>query len=789
MNEFNPRYELEGLVRKITASQSLRTNSSDKKVVTVDESTGKVVTRTRPFKRYRKYLVYCDQVLKGELTDIEVEDFDSLDMLKLNITYKAHCPFENVDVLIEKLFIGSGEHPKKRLHAFLERYVEEFVEEFESTSDFFQKFYKYKRRLIKEITKKTEREIGLKLNLNIALKYENELEMIELEDGFFEVYVNNYDRGLKLKYKAQLEVDPEQKINAIIKFEKKDQLKGLFRNQIKKVLLQSVSLDDFINNYNLVKEKILKFLNERLIKEGRTISYLAIENETLVSDSEKEFILDNYKVNCKLKDSHIDITHDLIMQLTDLGKYKNSGIKSLEEWVKEKLESITKNVLFGNTYLDLILNFDTQNAKSDEKNIKLRMDAEADKIGYTVRQLITIPKVDPLELVDGFSFDVGESEEFSTLNTRIKIKLIVAVSGRIIDLKKIEKYISPNINIIEKMKDRVLLSIKQVIDKVEPERYYIRFKDFDPKLSVEKELIDVISKNLKKEFHASDIVITPKQLDTDITIRFAKLVSQFYKFNFETFPFREGGSGESVKFEVMYQVKNVHRDGWHQFQSKRFDSIEEEVDQISTLLKVNLKNTLSTIKSNEITYKTLIDVKKIKKIANLILKPIIREAFGLEINILSIERDATQLEQTFHERREKMLEIDRQRTEIEKDAALSISQNRVGELQLLMEKKEQLESIPEYSDSEELKTVRKKIEEFSTQFDDISIGDSLVDIDDIEEEGNDLDNLLSFLNTDDTKRLGPLENGDTIEQIEGKRNNNEIPIEINTTYQEIEEDE
>lgn len=784
MSEFNPKYELEGIVRKLTKIKKLNRDSGDKRIIIVDESNNQIVTKTRPFRKYRRYLVYCDQVLKGEIRDIEIEDFDSLDSIKLNISYKIQCPYENTEKFIEKLFYGTGENPKRRLHALIERFIEDYVDKFESTSEFFNKFYQYKHNLLKELKKRVEREVGLRFDAHIGLKNEDNLEAIEIEDGFFEVFVKSYDRVLQLKYKAILDVHPEFKVNAILKFEKQNDLRVIIKNQIKKILRDKIDLDEYINHSDLVKEKITHSLNEILIKEGRTFFPLTFENKSLINDSEKEFQLEDFPVSCKLKDSNIEITHNLILKLNDLGKYKSSPIKDLRQWVEGKLNSITKSVFFGKTYLDLILSYEKEGEKPSGDEIKTKMSIEAQKVGFTVQQLITIPKVKPLELLNGFSFDVGETEEFSTINTRIKVKLVISVSGRIIDLRKIEKYINPNIDIIEKMKEKVKLSVKQVIDKIEPERYYIRFKYADTGLgdmkTVEEELVEVISKKLKKEFHINELSVIPKPLDTDITVRFAELKSLFPEFEFETFPFRQGGSGEKVKFKVRYLIENVHPKGWHQFQSKKFKSIEEEEKQISTLLKEHLQVTLSTIKSEEIIFKRHLDVIKLIKIANLQLSPIISRAFGLIVKIIFIGRDATGLESRFHDRRQKVIDIHDAKIEIEKETSIKLAGLKKTELESLIEKYQQLQSIPEYADSDEAETIKKKIEEFPSEFGDIDIGEGLVDEFE-EEDGNDLDDLLSFLDGDKGKQLGDGSYEDKAQDLidnEGDKNDDNIIIEV-----------
>lgn len=772
MSDFNSKFELEGIVRKINSKQSLKNSTGDKRIVILDESNGKIVSKTRAFRRYRKYLVYCDTVLKGEVDGIEVEDFESLNSMFLKITYKVQCPYEDAEILIEKLFYGSGENPQKKLNIYIERFVEDYVEKFDSTAVFFRDFFKYRQNLIKELKKNIARDLGLRLDGNVTLKHEKDLKTINVEESFFEVFVANYDGGLQLKYKALLDIhpEPEYRINAILRFDNQKDLNKIIKNSIKKSLIKSVTLNEFIGDFERVKEQITTALNNRLKKEGRILTHLSIQTETLVSDTEKEYLLDDFPVSCKLKDSSIDVTHNLMLNIEDLGKYKNANITDLDRWVKDKLVSITKHVLFEKTYLDLILSYEnTSRNVSDEsitpqERIKEKMTEATKKIGISVKQLISIPKVKPLELLNGFSFDVGDTMEFSTVDTRIKVKLVISVTGRIDDLRKIEKHINPQIDIISKMKSKVLEGVKQVIDVVEPERYYIRFKyaeiELGDKYSVEKELIDTISKKLKKEFYASELTITPKPLDTDITIRFAKLKSKLYDFEFETFPFREGGGGEKVQFKVKYKIDGVNPKGWHQFQSKTFESIEEEIQQINMLLQDHLKDTLSTVRTEQLMYRTQMDSRTIEDIANLKLAPIIAETFGLVIKIVFIGREATRLEDKYHDRRQKVIDIHEKKIETEKKTSITVANMKVIELNSLIERYSQLQSIPEYANSEEALSIKKQIDEFPSEFDDMNIGDGFADIDD--DEGNDLNDLLSFLsgNKEGLKEIGSASTGD-----------------------------
>ena len=161
------------------------------------------------------------------------------------------------------------------------------------------------------------------------------------------------------------------------------------------------------------------------------------------------------------------------------------------------------------------------------------------------------------------------------------------------------------------------------------------------------------------------------------------------------------------------------------------------------LLQDHLKDTLSTVRTEQIMYRTQMNSIKLTEVANLKLVPIIAETFGLVIKIVFIGREATRLEDKYHDRRQKVIDIHEKKIETEKKTSITIAEMKVAELDSLIERYKQLQSIPEYANSEEALSIKKQIDEFPSEFDDMNIGDGFIDMD--EEEGDDLDALHSFL--------------------------------------------
>lgn len=756
-NSFNPRFELEGIVRRLKSRKSLKNQAGNMKVISVNAKTGKIASKINIYAKHRYYLVYSERVMKSTISNLEIENFTYSNSLSLKIDYQISCSQLNMEKLIENLFGGTGEFPKQKLESIIRKLIFEFQElKCDTMDSFFTNFFKLRGNLVNFIRKRILELTGLNIQLRIQPNEEEELETIQIVEKEKAIFVKDFDKELLLSYKIELEVDQEQRMNAILNHKSVNYLDQFVFKYLKTILSKEITLNDLLSEPNKVKRKLTEKLSSALEEKGRIVGHFSYSLSDDILEMDKEFHLSNFDVECKLKDSNIVITHDLLLKINNHSKFHNSGITNIEPWVKDKLNSITLNALFGKDYIDLILSFNDDSGNLKDHGIKEAMNKAADQIGFEVNQLISIPKVEPLELLSGFNLSVGKNENFSTRDSRIKVKLEVKVRGRIRDLTKIRKYISPNINIKDKLKEHILEELTRIIDHIEPERFYMRFKfaGENDKLSVEEQIRSEVKKMLQEEFFASEISVLPKTVHTNITQRFEALQNEFHSFILETFPMGEGGRGSKNTFKVKYQINSVDENGWHRFQSKQFETVEKTISQINELLLDSLKNTFSLLRGKEISYKSHIALQKVMKIANYQSNPLIKKTFGLVIEIVSITREATIIEEKRHKRIEKTLDTYEKRMILEEENSTKLINVRNSELDALIKQHEYYQNIPELADSEEAQLVKQKLDEYENQFEDESIQfeDNLMEEEEFSEEG--IDDLISKFEANQTLDSG-----------------------------------
>jgi hypothetical protein len=364
----------------------------------------------------------------------------------------------------------------------------------------------------------------------------------------------------------------------------------------------------------------------------------------------------NENVNCVIQGGHhILVENHLLLRLEEPDRFTRSEIPDLAYWIRECLRTIIRNKLLKKSYLDLVLHF--YDTYKDE--IEQELMDEAGKIGYRADQIIFIPKIDELDLVtNGFSFELGEGIEFYTRSSDFKVKLTMAVSGKISDFTNanVRKYIQPTPPnfVITKMKERVEEITRQYIHTVEPNRYYMEFKgvrEGDPGRSVEEELVESVRKMLNTEFSAVDLVIIPKGVETDLMVRFKRLAGKIHRVEVSTF-------SRQFSFELGYIIKIVHPEGWAVFNSLKYETMEEEAFAISKMVKniieIELNNKLPTkfmdVKDHRYT-------ERVKMLAEEDCVLAVREKLGIEISIVDMERGISDVEQ---------LAIDMHKVEVQK---------------------------------------------------------------------------------------------------------------------------
>ena len=298
---------------------------------------------------------------------------------------------------------------------------------------------------------------------------------------------------------------------------------------------------------------------------------------------QQELVEIQHTVECKVQNygSLVRVENTLQMLPQDVRRYISAQSPNLQAWVESKLERIIKPLLLTKKYIDILDDFQKESQK-----IREAMDKEAVSIGYAVEHIVSLPKIEHLRLKENFEI-LDENQEFSTNIASIKVKVSTAVSAKFKNFNKIEDYMnSSSIQIVEEMRKTVNSITREVLRKIEPERFYMRFyvaetDIYVDKKSVEQELQDNIGAILKERFGVEVISVVSIPEQTEIIAYLQILMGIIGSFECTIIPL---GGGESVNFKGDFQILGVAAGSWYRFQSV-FQSMQQSQQQLRQKLK------------------------------------------------------------------------------------------------------------------------------------------------------------------------------------------------------------
>ncbi|WLE95788.1 MAG: hypothetical protein QTN59_14010 [Candidatus Electrothrix communis] len=696
---------IDAIFRKIESPDSTVISSSTDQIIAIDVQSGQIVqhqnqrTGIRGIFRLGQREVWYYRVSSQNVAECRtlcpVNDIDEKISINIQVIYSVRCHPGNESKVATTLY--KENNPGEILRKAIMGWVDNFVQ---SRAGFIQNYFQLRNELREHICLKAQLDFGLTLQINLTLEHEDNLVPFPITSSEFFVRVNGCDEEIGLRFATELHVDEYNKILAIVYHEQLPELERFIQEIIKQSILDHFGLEDLCYELNQKVRRVLEEeLRAPLSQAGRMMSYLSLESSasSLVPEEVPPV---EHTVKCKIKECPrpIDIEHRVLLSLTDISKYRAAKITSLEDWVKSKLERITEAAFFERSYVDILLEFNPH-------EIKRTMEREAESIGYTIRHLTAIPDLEPLKLKDGFKIE--SEEEFVTHDSRVKVKLQLIVKGAIQDLRGIEEYLNPQIDISEKIRSTVVEETEQLIHKVDPERFYMHYYD-DSHESVEKELKDQIKLKLEQKFGVSDIHITAKQLETKIAKRFQELQKGFDSFEFEIFPLKDEGYGEPVKFHIDFKVRGVDQNGWYIFQSNDFKSREEEIEHIKKVLEGDVKTKLETVPIDYIQYTDIRKWQEIKGAVDLSVQKIV-STFGLVIEIINLRRLPTVSELGTQQDLEARRRIAEDTRDTEIQMASLTNKEQLEQLERLLQKRRELIDNS-FEDDPEFEVVNQRIQ-------------------------------------------------------------------------------
>ncbi|MGE5341252.1 MAG: hypothetical protein ACM3SY_07195 [Candidatus Omnitrophota bacterium] len=647
-------FSLDNVIHEISATEINSTRdaikNTSKKIVILNPNSKEVVRKTTVtvfHRHYKYYLVSTQDKAQGK-TEYEIENPLSSGSVTILISYDIQCELGKEENLAQALC--SDHSVTDSLNLMIKRFIQVFMGDLRSSGIAPGKdFNSYKEKLTGDLKRFLSNQAGLHADILLSVKGEEFLKDITLNLDSFNVRVTDYNEALTLQVEMGLDIDNSNRNAAIPYISQPDSLKDFLIEQIKRYLLENISLHQFVYQLNgTVKNELMEMLERALQPKGRKLSWLQI-NTKINFELPKQNINMHYSVFCDISDysPRIEVEHKLLLQLGDLGMFKATPIPmSIEEWVEETLNTITKNELFYQRYVDILLDFVQEDPEKQRtlKKIKEQMQRQASTVGYTVKHLIVKPNIKILDLT--FMVEIKE-EVFSTLINRVNVTLGIVVQGKLTDLSKLHDYITPDKIIEKEMEHMILLEAKKLMHTIDPQEFYMPFKGSVVETAEDK-LRTAITKIMTDQFHAHDVKITIKKIENDQINRILDLVNGSpYCIEFEVVPLRGGGLQEPVKFEVEFLIQSITN--WNTFIYKNFDlKTGEEIQKIKDVLQRDIKSKFITVPYPALRYSSIEGANKILELARKSHAKI-SSIFGLEINIINLTREPTMTELEMHD--------------------------------------------------------------------------------------------------------------------------------------------
>lgn len=766
MSQLQP---LDKVIRKVDAATKANSSTTEK-VVTLDRKTGETTSGLK--RLVGGNLVYYlvantnddSNVAECKGLPCTLKDFANDRQVAIYVNYLATCSPRNEERVAKALC--SDKTPSEQLAAKIQNYIDKFSRS--SAADFIENYSINKLRELENFIKnQVEQEVGLNFDLRLALAYEEQLKPFSTGLIQFTVQLRDCNDDLDLQLKIELIVDEQNKVKALANFGKEVLLVNFVEEEVKKYLLENVTLHQFCYRLqDIVQRDIFTCLNKslNLSGKGRKVRFLWLAS-TSVSSLPPEILEIEYEVECKYQGypepKPILVKNIVQMLLEDIGKYRLARISDLNFWAKSKLERFVKPLLLNKEYINILLDFETIASE-----IKQAMEQEAETIGYTLKQIVSRPNLKLLDVIKGFDLEIEEGN-FATKDANVKVKLNTFVSGKIDKPREIKDDLSPEVDLEGLMKRTVYNAMREVLNSIEPERYYLRFnfpavdeRGNPIEKSVEQELTDKINEVLEKRFHAKLSTIIPKPLNTEITESYQELFQKIGSFAVEVESLR---GGELVNFEGNFQVLGVEKNSWYMFQSR-----QPRINDIKLCIEKSFKAKLSTFANEHLQYTDIKELSVIEAVINKWGRDSVVDQFGLEISISNLSRTRTKVE---HLRSNAWIQLQEQEIEdalshlqARKDQQATLlgmatkdNQAKLSELSKLYEQRDRILASPD--NEEELEELNKKINALKKEAMSPSVEDAKTKLNHLEPKTS---KELGFLDIAESMNILPSKNNPAI---------------------------
>lgn len=626
---------LDAVIRKVASADRLEDNE---RLVIVEAKTKRSVPRRGIFGEYGQYLVRSNADPRNEacLTFDRLPPVRDMDhQVAVVMVLQLSCPPGREPRVAEALF-DAKRSPAEVLAASVERWLGESWRAV-GLQAFVARYFADRAGLERDIAELVTRDTGMQAGVRLSLPGEKSLESISIEVPSLPVLVRDYDEEQELGLRVTLEVDQQNRAAAVLHFPRNVELPQQVRAEVRRYVRQSLTLQELCTavTTGTIEASLAAHLNGVLAPAGRRVGALVLQvRGSGAVHSSPTF---EVAVRCRVHEfpEEIVIKNTVLLLLRDLARYRRAGAPPLREWLQEKLDATIPQLLFDTRYIDLLIDF-----APIEARVKEALKAEAEAIGYEIKQFVTAPDLSPIRLRETFEIDTIGA--FETNLRGVDVKLQVVVSARIPRLEQIKEFLNRHQDVKQLMEEAIHASLRERLHGMDPERIYMRFNHSDPaeypgETPVQQELGELVRRRLQdQEFHADVISITIKMVETQLIERFNQLQARICPFSVKVASFH---GGPTVVFRGNFRVVSVDPKGWHTFQL-----LQCELAEIQAQVETHLLARLETRHAAELGYR---GEKHRAEIEGWVTKAAIKFAsvtFGLAIEVTNVRRELTEIE-------------------------------------------------------------------------------------------------------------------------------------------------
>lgn len=629
----SPEHAWDAVIRRVSGKVPLRAGET---LVCVQANTKKiVVSKLQWLKRNLRYYVvssteWGDRSVESKTEPILLSDFTRNREIAVIVAFRVSCPPGQETRLAQA--VSHTETPQEALHGAIAHYVHEFVRQ-DDIGACIDKYYDGKKQALGRFVEDTMRQhFGVDFAARLTLRYEEQLAVSHIVALPVTVTLTDSDEEHQLTVSADLEIHPHQQMQAILHYPHLSDLEQRVQRAVRAFFAEHVTVHACYYEMTMpaVQRPLRAMLQTLLEREGRTLGRLSVEVAAQEQRVEP-FVPMTVDIPHTPYGSTAPITikNDLQLVLRDYGQYKRAGSPALLPWVRETLATITAQVFFGKTYVEILLHFPAQAAE-----VKRLMGEATQRMGFTLHHLVTKTDMKENDFQD-FQLYTFQCPELPTGEASITVSLQVRATLKISDLNNLAHLLNQNRDVHAAMETSIQGVLAQQLHQVDAETVYMKY-DLSTDAahpSLQDTLVACVTRHLAETYCAEVTTVALQWLDNAITRHIKAMMYKLSTLRLAVLPL---AGVEQLNFQGNFRVTAVHPQGWGRFRQCDFT-----LDDLRTYCETALVAELKTVSQQALRYTTAAHREQLEEIVNTIAREAVAEQYGVMIQINNFDREDT----------------------------------------------------------------------------------------------------------------------------------------------------